>query len=396
MKKITNKFSHPLTSNNISKEDIKNLISFIKKTNRFTNGPEVRKFEKKWSEWLGVKYSIFANSGSSANLLSLAALKITKGIGEIIVPPLNWSSNIYSIIHNGFTPKFIDINLKTLGLDEAKLEKAINKRTKAIFLTHILGLNALTPKILNLVKKYNIDLIEDCCESHGATFKKKKIGTYGNQSNFSFYYAHHMSTIEGGMISTNNFKIYENIRMLRSHGMTREASSKQTINYFKNKYKDLNKDFIFSFPSYNLRSTELNANLGLTQLKKLDQNNKIRYKNFELFLKKLDHNKFYTKFNTTGSVNYGLIILLNKNFRTLKFRDKLEKILSKNNIEYRRGMSGGGNQLRQPYIKNYIPHFNKKNFENVEIVHKYGYYIGNYPYLTKSKIIKICELINKI
>ena len=138
MKKVTNKFSHPLMSDNIIKEDVVNLISFLKKTNRFTNGPEVKNFEKKWSKWLGVKYSVFVNSGSSANLLSLAALKIKKGIGEIIVPPLNWSSNIFSVIHNGFKPKFVDINFQTLGLDEGKLEDAINNKTKAIFLTHIL------------------------------------------------------------------------------------------------------------------------------------------------------------------------------------------------------------------------------------------------------------------
>ena len=125
MKKFTNKFSHPLMSNNIIKEDVVNLTSFIKKTNRFTNGPEVKKFENKWSKWLGVKYSVFVNSGSSANLLSLAALKIKKGLGEIIVPPLNWSSNIFSILHNGFKPKFVDINLNTLGLDEKKIESAI-------------------------------------------------------------------------------------------------------------------------------------------------------------------------------------------------------------------------------------------------------------------------------
>lgn len=396
MKKFTNKFSHPLMSNNIIKEDVVNLISFIKKTNRFTNGPEVKKFENKWSKWLGVKYSVFVNSGSSANLLSLAALKIKKGVGEIIVPPLNWSSNIFSILHNGFKPKFVDINLNTLGLDEKKIESAISKKTKAIFLTHILGLNALTPKIIRLIKKYKIDLIEDCCESHGAKFNKKKIGTFGNQSNFSFYYAHHMSTIEGGMICTNSFNTYEILRMLRSHGMVREASSSKIKNVYLKKYKDLNKDFIFSYPAYNVRSTEINANLGISQLKRLAKNNLKRTKNFNLFLKNLDKNKFFVNFNTVGSVNYGLIILLNQKIANKNSREKLEKILKTHNIEFRRGMSGGGNQLRQPYLKKILPSFKKNNYENIEFIHKYGYYIGNYPTLEKKKIIYICKLINSI
>lgn len=396
MEKKNNKFSHPLMSDNIIKEDLKNLISFIKKTNKFTNGPEVKKFENKWSKWLGVKYSVFVNSGSSANLLSLAALRINKGIGEIIVPPLNWSSNIFSILHNGFKPKFVDINLETLGLNDEKLEDAISKKTKAIFLTHILGLNALTPKIIKLIKKYKIDLIEDCCESHGAKFKKKKIGTFGSQSNFSFYYAHHMSTIEGGMICTDNFDTYEILRMLRSHGMVREASSLKIRKKYLKKYKDLNKDFIFSYPSYNVRSTELNANLGISQLKRLTSNNLKRSRNFNLFLQNLDKDKYYVNFNTLGSVNYGLIILLNKKFANKKTRNKLENVLKSYNIEYRRGMSGGGNQLRQPYIKKILPNFKKKEFENIEFVHKYGYYIGNYPSLKKEKIIYICNLLNSI
>lgn len=396
MKKVTKKFSHPLMSDNITKGDVANLISFIKKTNRFTNGPRVRKFEEEWSKWLGVKYSVFVNSGSSANLLSLAALRIKKGVGEIIVPPLNWSSNIFSIIHNGFKPKFVDINLTTLGLDEEKIEKAITKKTKAIFLTHILGLNALSPKIIKLVKKYKIELIEDCCESHGAKFKNKKIGTFGSQSNFSFYYAHHMSTIEGGIICTSNFETYEILRMLRSHGMVREASSNKIKKNYLKKYRDLNRDFIFSYPSYNVRSTELNANLGISQLKRLKKNNLIRSKNFSYFLKNLNKDKFFVNFDITGSVNYGLIILLNKSYANHKIRARLEKLLKKNNIEFRRGMSGGGNQLRQPYMKNIMPNFNKNNFQNIEFVHKYGYYIGNYPNLRKSKILKICKIINDI
>lgn len=392
---MRNNFQHPLMENNITNDDKKELINFIKKSDRFTNGPKVKEFEKKWSRWLGVKYSIFVNSGSSANLLSLADLKIRKGEGEVIVPPLTWSSDIFALIHNNFKPVFVDINLKTLGIDENEIEKKISKKTKAIFLTHVLGLNALTNKILNLCKKYKIELIEDCCESHGAKFRGKKIGSFGHQSNFSFYYAHHMSTIEGGMISTNSIETYRNLRMLRSHGMVRECDSEKIKFFYQKKYPNLNKDFIFAFPSYNVRSTELNAQLGISQLKRLNKNNIIRYNNFKYFLSQLDKKKFYTDFNILGSVNYALILIFNKNISNFKNRKKLEKIMNDNAIEFRRGLSGGGDQTQQPYFKDLIKNKNL-NLNVIKHVHNYSYYIGNYPSLTKNKIEKICKILNQI
>jgi CDP-6-deoxy-D-xylo-4-hexulose-3-dehydrase len=394
--KIMNNFYHSLMNNNIDNDDIKHLITFLKSTKKFTNGPKVKEFEYKWSKWLGVKYSVFVNSGSSANLISIAALKILKGTGEIIVPPLTWSSDIYAVIHNGFKPKFIDINLKNLAIDEDKLEKAINKNTKALFLTHVLGFNGLSNKILSILKKRNIELIEDCCESHGAQFLKKKIGTFGSQSNFSFYYAHHMSTIEGGMVCTNDFQTYETLRMLRSHGMVREASSIYTKKKFIKKYPKLNKEFIFAYPAYNVRSTEINACLGISQLKKLDQNNKLRFENFKFFLSNLDKKKFYTDFEIEGSVNYALIILINKKYIKSNTDYKIKSILKKNKIEFRQGLSGGGNQMQQPYLRNIIKKINNNNFKNIEYIHHYGYYIGNYPSLKKSRIKKICDILNRI
>lgn len=392
---MRNNFQHLLMENNITNDDKKELINFIKKSDRFTNGPKVKEFEKKWSRWLGVKYSIFVNSGSSANLLSLADLKIRKGEGEVIVPPLTWSSDIFALIHNNFKPVFVDINLKTLGIDENEIEKKISKKTKAIFLTHVLGLNALTNKILNLCKKYKIELIEDCCESHGAKFRSKKIGSFGHQSNFSFYYAHHMSTIEGGMISTNSESTYRNLRMLRSHGMVRECDSKKIKSFYQRKYAELNKDFIFAFPAYNVRSTELNAQLGLTQLKRLDKNNKKRAENFEYFLSKLNKEKYYTDFKIEGSVNYALILVLQKKISNTKIRHKLERVMKNNNIEFRRGLSGGGDQTQQPYFKKYFKN-KKAKLKTIEHIHNYSYYIGNYPSLSKTKIDKICQFVNQI
>ncbi|TSC65030.1 MAG: CDP-4-keto-6-deoxy-D-glucose-3-dehydrase [Parcubacteria group bacterium Gr01-1014_91] len=382
-------------SNNISRDDVDAVVSFLsrKEIPILTQSKKVREFEEKWSKWLGVKHSVFVNSGSSANQISMLILKELYGGGEIIVPPLTWVSDIASVLQNGFKPVFCDINLSTLALDVKEIKKKITKNTRAIFLTHILGYNGLTQELLDLCKKKNIMLIEDVCESHGATFKGKKCGSFGLISNFSFYYAHHLTSIEGGMICTNDEKIYQYARMFRSHGMVRESTDDNLKNTYKEKYNDLNTDFIFSAPAYNMRSTEINAVMALNQLKRLDKNNKTRSANLKIFLKHLDPKTYFIEFNQNGNSNYAFTLLL-KN-RDFKKRDAVEKALRENNIEFRRGMSGGGNQLMQPYLRRLFGE-EHKNYPNTNHVHHFGWYIGNYPDLEKSKIPRLCKILNAI
>ena len=322
------KFFHPLMHNNFSSSDITSVKNFLNKSKILTSNKKVKEFEKKWSKWQGTKYSVFVNSGSSANLLSIAYLKTIFQSGEIIVPTLTWSSDVSSVINSGFKPVFVDIDLKNLGAIENEIIKKINKKTIAVFLTHVLGFNCLSSKLIKYLKSKKIILIEDCCESHGAKFNKKKVGNFGLMSNFSFYYAHHMTTIEGGMVCTNDKKVYEIIRMLRGHGLVREASLKSTRDKFFKKYKDLNDQFIFSLPGYNVRSTEINAVIGINQLKSLSLNISKRNKNFTFFLKNLDKDKYLTDFNLYGMSNYALIIIFNKKYRKIKFRNKFEKMLT--------------------------------------------------------------------
>ena len=390
------KYKFPLMKNNILKEDLKKVIQYLKKKDPFlTQKFNVKKFEKEWSKWLGVKYSVFVNSGSSANLLSMALLKLKypKG-GEVIVPPLTWVSDISSVIQNNFKPVFVDINLNNLGMNEEHIKKKITKNTKAVFLSHIQGFNALSKNLIEFLRKKKIFLIEDVCESHGAKFLNKKLGTFGWTSNFSFYYAHHMSTIEGGMVCTNDKNAYLDLLQLRSHGMLREI--KDHINYrdVLKKYKNLNTDFIFSFPSYNLRSTEINAIIGLNQLKRLNKNIAKRNYNFQFFLKNLDSEKYFTKFQLTGSSNYAFNVIVKPQYK--KKITNLQKLLLKSKIEFRMGSAGGGNQLRQPYLKSYLRKNYFKKFPVTEHVHNYGMYIGNYPELTKKNILFICKVLNKI
>ena len=387
------KFEHKLMFNNFRKEDFKTVISLLKKKNPIlTQSKSVEKFEINWSKWLGVKHSVFVNSGASANFLSMFILKEIAGPGEVIVPTLTWVSDISSVLLNGFKPVFVDVNPYNLGMNDDQILKKINKKTKAVFITHVLGFNSFSQKLINELKRRKIKIIEDVCESHGATFKNKKLGTFGLISNFSFYYAHHMSTIEGGMISTNNTKIYEMARMMRSHGMLREIKNSKLKNIYKKKYKVLNSDFIFVMPGFNMRNNEIGALIGINQLKRLDSNNQKRKENYKLFLEKIDSTKFRTNFDTKGSCNYAFtLIMRNKNFSN---RLKLENTMKNNNIEFRKGMAGGGNQLLQPYIKKYINKFKKNEFKEINHIHQFGYYIGNYPDLKKTKIEKICKILN--
>ena len=196
----------PLMRNNISRVDLDEVIDYLNKDNPIlTQSTNVKSFEKEWSDWLGVKHSVFVNSGSSANQLTMAALRLRypEG-GDVIIPPLTWSSDIASVLQAGFNPVFVDIDPWHLGMDTQEVLAALNEQTRAVFLTHVQGFNALTDELLSILQEREILLIEDVCESHGATHNGQKLGSFGWASNFSFYYAHHMSTIEGGMICTND------------------------------------------------------------------------------------------------------------------------------------------------------------------------------------------------
>jgi CDP-6-deoxy-D-xylo-4-hexulose-3-dehydrase len=380
---------------NIDREDVNSLVNFLNQTPipKLTNGPKVVEFENAWGQWLGTKYNLMVNSGASANELTILALNELYEDGEVILPPLTWISDVSSVIFSEFTPVFCDINLKNLSFDLEKLKKLITPKTRAIFLTHVLGINGLTDELLNICKDNNIHLIEDVCESHGTTFNGKKVGSYGFVSNFSFYFAHHMSTIEGGMICTNDERFYQICRALRSHGMIREMTNESMRNEIINKHPDLNKDFIFLRPSHNFRSTELNAVLGLSQLKKLDKNNKNRIENYNYFMNKLDSSKYITDLELEGQCNYAFtVILKDPSYAT---RINVELRLKEAGIEFRRGMSGGGNQLRQPYIKKHF-NINYDDFKVVDHVHNFSWYIGNYPGLQRDKIETLLNVLNNV
>jgi len=390
---IESPFQHPLMHNNITREDLDALVVYLQGDSpRLTQGATVEQFESAWSEWLGVKYSVFVNSGSSANLISLAVLKQLTGVGEVIVPPLTWVSDIAACLHNGFIPKFVDIDRETLSLDSQQTICALNSNTKAVFLTHVQGFNGLDEVLLDELRRRNIILIEDVCESHGATFQDRRLGSFGLMSNFSFYFAHHMSTIEGGMVCTDDESVYQMLRMYRSHGMAREASSKKLKDEWSGEYPQLNSDFIFAYPAYNVRNTEVGAVIGLSQLKRLDENNRQRCINHEIFLANLDPDRFRTKYRMEGSSNYAFNVVLQE--PDMNLRDRIEDALDDARIEYRRGSAGGGNQMRQPYLRELVAPGEWLSYPEVEHIHFFGWYIGNFPGLAHDRIKGLCRVLN--
>lgn len=388
-------FTWPLINDNVTNEDKECLINFIKEPNvRFTNGEKVKEFEREWSKWQGIKYSVMVNSGASANYIMIAIAKHLKGSGEVIVPPIGWLSDIASVTNLGLTPVFVDVKMNNLGMDSKKIKEAITDKTIAVVLVHALGFNAMDLELIETCKEKNILLIEDCCESHGAMFGDKKVGSTGDMSNFSFYFGHHMTTIEGGMICTNSDEIYELAKLFRSHGMTREVS-KETQEKYTTKYPDLNPLFIFAVPGFNMRSTELNAVLGLNQLKRLDFNIKRRTENLKIWLSALDSNRFITDYDFDGSSNFSLPLVLKSDDKSLF--TAIQNVLVVNGVEYRIGTAGGGNQARQPYLVENPSSFRiHDNLDNADHIHDYGLYIGNHVELLEEQIVDLCNELNKV
>ncbi|AON52594.1 DegT/DnrJ/EryC1/StrS family aminotransferase [Herbaspirillum seropedicae] len=386
----------PLMRNNIMREDLDAVIEHLKQDDPIlTHGANVRAFEEEWSAWLGVKHSVFVNSGASANLLTMAILKIRHPEGgEVIVPPLTWISDVASVLQNGFTPVFVDIDPKSLAMDPAKILAAITDKTRAVFLTHVQGFDGLTDELLAELERKHIPLIEDVCESHGATHRGGKLGSFGWISNFSFYYAHHMSTIEGGMVCTNDSEVYQQVRMLRSHGMVREVNDPVVRTAYQRANPELNPDFIFAFPAYNTRNTEIGGIMGRSQLKRLDANVVRRTENLHRFLSRIDSSKYRTDFKLEGSSNYAFNLVLQKNDDG--FVHRLMTKMRESGIEFRRGSAGGGNQLRQPYLKGIVPADYHLQFPETEHIHFYGFYIGNFPDLKDEEVDEICAILNSV
>lgn len=387
----TSSYRWPLMADNVTLADRQAASRFFLSNDKLTHGPQVQAFEEEFAAWLGVKYAVMVNSGSSANLLTMYALKLAYGCRTVAVPVITWGSDIAAILHTGLEPVFVDVDPYTLGMDYSSCHSLI----EVVFPTHCLGFNALPAGYPGTVNTGAFILIEDCCEALGATCKRgHKLGTFGLMSNFSFYYSHHLTTIEGGMICTDDGDLYQLLRRLRSHGLTREMTDEASKRRIADFHPDLDPNFTFMEPAWNVRPIEVQAVIGREQLKRLDENNEKRRANLQMFLSTLDPQMYRTQYRTNGCSSFALPLVLRQSNSGLM--DSVLACLRENGVEYRRGTAGGGNQLRQPYAKarwgtNYY-----KQFPQAEHLHQFGLFVGNYPTLDPALIVEICGKLNRL
>jgi CDP-6-deoxy-D-xylo-4-hexulose-3-dehydrase len=382
----------PLMKDNLTLSDRVKMASFCLFSDRFTNGPKVRQFESEWSEWLGSKHSLYVSSGSTANYLLLSSVKELYGLKDgdkVLVPADTWVTNVGPVIQLGFTPIFCDINLQNFSFCEDDLEYIAKKHPdiKLIFITHLIGYPANRDKYFELFP--NAIILDDVCESHGCKNPDgTKVGSDSLGSTFSFYFGHHISTIEGGMISTNNYDLYDLMRIKRSHGLARESEKFQT---YIDRYPEISKQFMFVTDGYNFRNTELSAVLGISQLKRLDKYIEKRNKNYFKFTNLIK--KYSSKFaipEYSGFVSNFCFPLLCKDHNTAQF---LRSKFDENGIEHRPII--GGNLLKQPFLNGYNIDTQKENL-NVDFVHYNGIYLGNNHFIGNKEIQLLNSILEKL
>ncbi len=381
----------PLMGETITFMDRLKMAHFALTAKKFTFGEKVKQFENEWSEWLGAKHSLYVSSGSTANFLLVAAVKELyklKAGDKVLVPACTWMTNVSPIMQLGLEPVFCDVNLDNFSFDleEARLI-SLKHDIKMVFITHLLGFSANNEGIKRIFPRAII--IDDICESHGCkTPYGEKCGSNSLGATFSFYFGHHMSTVEGGMISTNNTKLYDLMKIKRSHGMARES-----INFdeYAKKYPDVDKQFLFVTDGYNFRNHEICAVLGISQLKRLDKMVEIRNRNHKLFTEIIDKypNLFYTIKNPKTISSFCFPFICRSNEIMLAMKDTF----TKHTIEYRPVVAG--NLLSQPFLKDYKIETTKKR-TNADIIQTQGVYIGNNHFVTESDMKFLDKVVGEI
>ena len=377
-----------LVKDTIDGDDIKKLISWLETNPRLTKGELNVKFEKEWSEWLGKKYSVFVNSGSSANLAALYSLLLSGKLrnNKIVVPAVSWVTTVTPAVQFGMEPIMCECDEDNLGLNIEHLKQIIKEHDpSSIILVHVLGFPNHMNEIVELCKEHDIRLIEDTCESIGSEYEGKKLGTFGDLSTFSFYFGHHMSTIEGGMISTDDEELYHILLSIRSHGWDRDLPKSKQIE-LREKYNigDFRSLYTFYYPGFNLRATDLQAFIGLEQLKKLDLIVKNRNLNYQKYHEGIKNNEWKINPPKDSFISNFSYPVITKNIKEL-----VEK-LTENNVECRPLICGSINEhpfWYERYGKQYLP-ISKK-------VHEYGLYLPNNHQMTVEEIDKVINIVNQ-
>ena len=376
-----------LVKDTISHAEIDSLCDWLKTYPQLTKGKLTEQFEQEWSDWLGVKYSVFVNSGSSANLAMVYALKLSKRLknNKIVLPCVSWVTTVSPAMQLGMEPILCETDKETLGIDVVHFEKLCQEHNPScVCIVHVLGIANKMKEIQEICNKYNVILLEDSCESVGTKYNEKQTGTFGIMSSFSTYFGHHYSTIEGGFVCTDDFELYEILKSIRSHGWSRDLSI-DTKKKFQEQYEidDFRNLYTFYYPGFNLRATEIQAFLGIGQLKTLKDKNNERYNNFLMYNACIKNN--YWKLKVDGYISNFAYPIIHP------LKNKIVKKLQENNIECRPLICGS--MSRQPF---FYESYGIKEYNFSDLIHDYGLYLPNNPDMTIKEIEFICNIVNEV
>jgi len=380
--------SVPLVNTPYGSDEIMEVLESLMST-YVTMGDKVEQFEKDWSDYIGLKHGVMANSGSSANLLALKALSEDFGSdSEVIVPAVGWSTTVFPVIDAGATPVFVDVDPEIFAIDVESLEAAVNENTEAVILVHLLGNPAPMDRIMQICDENDLALIEDCAEAHGAEFDGQKVGSFGEFGTFSFSFSHHITTTEGGMAVTDSTEYQDRMKMLRSWGKVRDI---EDSSQFVDDESEMDTDFLFVSHGYNLRPTEIQGAFGIHQTRKIDEfvrkrRERARYLNEELGsikeIKVLEERKGVK----CSYLHYPILLNENSDYS----RDELRSHLEDHGIETRPLLSG--NMAKHPAFQSdkFKTH---GELTGASYIHENGLYVSNHHYLTEDHMDYIIEII---
>ena len=388
---MTEKYS--LASASWGKEEY-DAIQKVVSSGVFTMGKYVSQFEEDFASYFGAKYAVMSNSGSSANLLMIAALFYTKinplkAGDEIIVPAVSWSTTYAPLFQYNLKLKFVDIDVDTLNYDLHALKEAVSDKTKVILCVNLLGNSNDFNSIKEITKNKEIIILEDNCESMGAEYNGKKTGSIGKMGSFSTFFSHHISTMEGGMTITNDEELYHIMLSLRSHGWTRHLPKENKITGVKSD-NNFEESFKFVIPGYNLRPLEMSGAIGIEQLKKLDFFVNKRIENANFFKKTFENNKCYKIQQEIGKSSwFGFSLVINNDCNI--DRNKLVEFLQNKGVDVRPIVAG--NFTRNEVVK-YFSYEIHGELLNADIIDKYGFFVGNHHFSIKKEILYLEKLLN--
>tara|TARA_B100001057_G_scaffold500990_1_gene619516 strand:- start:6337 stop:7512 length:1176 start_codon:yes stop_codon:yes gene_type:complete len=390
--------SYKLASSTWDDKEIKAIHQVID-SNNYTMGEKVEECEKNFSHFVGSKYALMTSSGSTANLLMIASMFHTKDEkrrlkrgDEIIVPAVSWSTTYFPLQQHGLKVKFVDIDLDTLNIDVSKLSQAITNKTKVILAVNLLGNPNDFNSIFDIIADKDITLLEDNCESLGASINGKQSGTFGLMGTYSSFFSHHISTMEGGFVSTDDEELYHIMLSMRAHGWTRNLPKNNLVtgvksdNFFEESFK-------FVLPGYNVRPLEMSGAIGIEQIKKLPELLKYRRKNAKKFIDLFSNHPLFKIQKEIGSSSWFGFSLVLKDKKSIT-RDNLVKMLNKHNIECRPIVTG--NFLKNTEVLKHFDYEVFRSVDNAEYIDKNGLFIGNHHFDVSQELNNIKNILNEI